>query len=232
MKVELVGLARVERMESQSLPPSASAGVQRRDDHGLAGGFLVQLDGGGEHMRRECGPDPEVPVAPADCEATSGSIAIRCWAIARHPTPVKSSRSPRSSPPHSPYSRSGRTTAAPESASDSGVLLAPVNLPTRGCCRDGRISIAPVGQSARPLCLGMALVRGRHRTPRQARHRSTRLLLQHSSGDANGRRDMAARGVDQSRPRGRRGRRDARWARRRDHRDAAFHRRARTGAPA
>jgi hypothetical protein len=32
-----------------------------------------------------------------------GSIAIRCWAIARHPTPVKSSTSPRSSPPHSSY---------------------------------------------------------------------------------------------------------------------------------
>ena len=84
IEVELVWLVRVERMEPQSLPPDAGAGAKCRNDDCSAGRFLVELDGGGEHVRRECGPDPEVLVTLVDGEATEQQRWDRIGSAFRH----------------------------------------------------------------------------------------------------------------------------------------------------
>ena len=72
-----MGNVGVERVEAESLPPRAGAGVERRDDYGAAGSFLVQLNGRREDVRRERGADPEVGVAPVDREAAEQQCGDR-----------------------------------------------------------------------------------------------------------------------------------------------------------
>ena len=69
VEVELVGLFGLERMEAQSLPPGAGAGVERSHDDRAAGCLLVELDGGGEHVRDQGGADAEVGIAAVNGEA-------------------------------------------------------------------------------------------------------------------------------------------------------------------
>jgi hypothetical protein len=57
-------------MEPWSLPPSASSSIECCDDDRAACSLLVEFDGGGEHMRGERRPDPEVRITVVDREPT------------------------------------------------------------------------------------------------------------------------------------------------------------------
>ncbi len=60
---------RVERTESEVLPPGTGTRVQCGHDDCAAGSLLVQFCGSGKHMGCESGPDPEVGVSAIHGEA-------------------------------------------------------------------------------------------------------------------------------------------------------------------
>jgi hypothetical protein len=60
----LVGVSLIKRLESQAGPPRARVRVQRCDHDRATGGFLIDIDGGREHVAGECGADPQACVAP------------------------------------------------------------------------------------------------------------------------------------------------------------------------
>ena len=66
VEIELVRLVRLERMKAESFPPGASGLVVGGHDYCSACGLLVQLDGRGEDVDSERGPDPEAGVALID----------------------------------------------------------------------------------------------------------------------------------------------------------------------
>ena len=69
VEVELVGVVRIEAGGSRVVPTRCERLVgERGHDDGSACRLLVELDGGGEHVCGERGPDPEARVAVVDCE--------------------------------------------------------------------------------------------------------------------------------------------------------------------
>ncbi len=79
IEVQTIGIVRLERMEPKPLPPRLRILVQGGDDNDAAGRLLVELDGCGEDMRREGGPNAEVGVAAVDSQPAEQESRNGVW---------------------------------------------------------------------------------------------------------------------------------------------------------